>query len=132
MKRRRKRRINKSTPRPMQFPFPKSLIGGGQYIRPASGDSMMPTIKPGDMLLIEPGNDWKDNSIVIAQVGNQETCKRLRIDGDKRFLVPDNPDYKGIRIGRETKIVGRVIARCKYESLIDNPNAPAKPTSSTT
>ena len=124
MKRRRKQRINKGKPRLNHLPFPKELIGGGQYALRATGDSMMPTIKDGDHLLIEPGNDWKDKSIVIARVGNQPTCKRLRIDGDKKFLVPDNPDYTTIAVGRETEILGRVVARCKYESFIDNSNKP--------
>ena len=109
MKRRRKRRINKGKPRLNHLPFPKELIEGGQYILRATGDSMMPTIKDGDHLLIEPGNDWKDKSIVIARFGNQPTCKRLRIDGDKKFLVPDNPDYTVVAAGSETEILGKVV-----------------------
>ena len=109
MKRRRKRRINKGKPRLSYLSFPKDLIGGGQYALRATGDSMMPTIKDGDTLLIEPGNDWKDKSIVIARFGNQPTCKRLRIDGDKKFLVPDNPDYTVVAAGSETEILGKVV-----------------------
>ena len=109
MKRRRKRHINKGKPRLSYLSFPKDLIGGGQYALRATGDSMMPTIKDGDTLLIEPGNDWKDKSIVIARFGNQPTCKRLRIDGDKKFLVPDNPDYTVVAAGSETEILGKVV-----------------------
>ena len=109
MKRRRKRRINKGKPRPSHFPFPKELTGGGEYTARATGDSMMPTIKDGDTLLIEPGNDWKDKSIVIARFGNQPTCKRLRIDGDKKFLVPDNPDYTVVEAGSGAEILGKVV-----------------------
>lgn len=78
----------------------------------------MPTIRHGDLLLIEPGNNWNDGDIVAVKIGNQETCKRLRIEGDKRFLVPDNPDYTAIQIGREVKITGRVVG--KYQSFLDD------------
>ena len=67
MKRKRKRRTNKGKPRLNHLPFPKELIGGGQYALRATGDSMLPTIKDGDHLLIEPGDHWKDKSIVIAR-----------------------------------------------------------------
>ena len=125
MRRKRKQLTNKldisNLGQPLcDFPFPKRLIGGGKYLRPASGDSMTPTITPGDFLLIEPGHDWNDNDIVIAKIGDQETCKRLQIEGDKRFLVPDNPSYAVIQIGREVKFTGRVIG--KYQSFLDNPN----------
>ena len=123
MKRKRKRRTNKGKPRLNHVLFPKELVGSGRYALRATGDSMMPTIKDGDHLLIEPGRHWQDNSIVIARVGNQPTCKRLRIYSENSvFLVPDNPDYTTIAVGRETKILGRVVARCEYESLIDNSN----------
>ena len=55
MKRRRKRRINKGKPRLSYLSFPKDLIGGGQYVLRATGDSMMPTIKDGDTL---PVSKW--------------------------------------------------------------------------
>ena len=109
MKRRRKGRINKGKPRQNYVTFPKELARVPGYTLRAQGDSMAPTIKDGDILCIEPGDRWKDKSIVIARFGNQPTCKRLRIHGDKKFLVPDNPDYTVVEAGSGAEILGKVV-----------------------
>ncbi|QBQ15592.1 S24 family peptidase [Acinetobacter haemolyticus] len=64
------------------------------------GDSMLPTFKPGDSLVIDASLAPKPGSFVIAQNGNIEaTFKKYRITGYDQFgreefeLVPLNPDY---------------------------------------
>ena len=108
MKRRRKRRINKG--KPSRLPFPKELVGGGEYTARATGDSMMPTIKDGDMLLIEPGNDWKDKSIVIARyLATSQPASVCVLTAIKSSLVPDNPDYTVVEAGSGAEILGKVV-----------------------
>ena len=99
------------------LPLPKWLIGPAQFALRAKGDSMMPSIQDGDLLLIEPGNRWENKDIVIAWVDEEVTCKRLQINHDHALLVPDNRAYKVIPVSNETLILGRVIGR--YEAFIN-------------
>ena len=98
------------------LPFPRWLIGPAQFTLQASGDSMMPSIQDGDLLLIEPGDRWENKEIVIAWVDEEVTCKRLQINHDHALLVPDNRDYKVIPVSDDTLILGRVVGR--YEAFI--------------
>ena len=98
------------------LPLPKWLIGPAQFTLRASGDSMMPSIQDGDLLLIEPGDRWENKDIVIAWVDDEVTCKRLQINHDHALLVPDNRDDKVITVNDQTFILGRVVGR--YEAFI--------------
>ena len=97
-----------------RLPFPKRLIGAAQFVLQAKGDSMLPSIKDGDLLLIEPGNHWDNKDIVIAWVDGEVTCKRLQINHSPALLVPDNRDYKVIPVNGETLILGRVVGRYEF------------------
>ena len=98
------------------LPLPKWLIGPAQFTLRATGESMMPSIQDGDLLLIEPGNQWENKNIVIAWVDGEVTCKRLQMNHSPALLVPDNRDYEVIQVSDETLILGRVVGR--YESFI--------------
>lgn len=100
-----------------RLPLPKWLIGPAQFALRAKGDSMMPSIQDGDLLLIEPGNRWENKDIVIAWVDGEVTCKRLQINHTHALLVPDNRDYNVLPVTGETLILGRVIGR--YEAFIN-------------
>ena len=99
-----------------RLPFPKRLIGAAQFVLQAKGDSMLPSIKDGDLLLIEPGNQWNNKDIVIAWVDGEVTCKRLQINHSPALLVPDNREHKVIPVNGETVILGRVVGR--YEVFV--------------
>ena len=99
------------------LPLPRWLIGPAQFVLRAKGDSMAPSISDGDLLLIEPGNLWKNKDIVIAWVDGEVTCKRLQLNHSPALLVPDNRDYKVIQVSDETLILGRVVGR--YEAFIN-------------
>ena len=99
------------------LPFPKQIIGAAQFVLRAKGDSMVPSISDGDLLLIEPGNRWENKDIVIAWVDGEVTCKRLQLNHSPALLVPDNRDYKVIQVSDETLILGRVVGR--YEAFIN-------------
>ena len=98
--------------------LPKWLIGRAQFALRAKGDSMLPSIRDGDLLLVEPGNHWDDKDIVIAWVDGAVTCKRLQINHKHMLLVPDNRDYKVIPFNGDTTILGRVVGR--YEAFVNN------------
>ena len=99
------------------LPLPKWLIGPAQFVLRAKGDSMVPSISDGDLLLIEPGNRWENKDIVVAWVDGEVTCKRLQLNHSPALLVPDNREYKVIQVSDDTLILGRVVGR--YEAFIN-------------
>jgi DNA polymerase V len=77
----------------------------------ASGDSMAPTILDGDVLVIEASSKAKNEDIVLVQIGNDFTIKRL-IKTSKEFrLIPDNLLYQELELSNDisVKICGIVV-----------------------
>lgn len=104
-------------------PVPKSYIlkwGKSIVFNEAVGNSMLPTIRPRDLMVCVPGEAWEDGDIVIIDVNDTDTIKRIyrAIDGGID-LVPDNENYKEMHyspkelqeyqvhvLGRVVKIIG--------------------------
>ena len=81
------------------------------FLLKVSGDSMSGAgILPGDMVLVDKGQQPKSGDIVIAEVDGQWTMKYLKKRGDSVTLIPANPAYKPIRPQKELKIAGVVTA----------------------
>ncbi len=58
------------------------------------GDSMAGAgITSGDILIVDRSLDPKDKSIVVAVVNGDFTVKRICKDGQRLFLVAENPKY---------------------------------------
>lgn len=67
----------------------------------ACGDSMLPGIRPGDLLVVDRAVEPFDGSVVIAVLNGEMTLKRLRLRDERAVLVPDNPDYPPIAVSPE-------------------------------
>jgi DNA polymerase V len=66
------------------------------------GDSMMHAgIRDGDLLVVDRSREAKSGSIVVAAVDGELTLKRLKIEGERVWLVPENPDYVPLEIQGE-------------------------------
>ena len=104
-------------------PVPKSYIlkwGKSIVFNEAVGNSMMPTIRPRDLMVCVPGDSWEDGDIVIIDVNDTDTVKRIYRANDGGIdLVPDNEKYKEMHytprdledyqihvLGRVVKIIG--------------------------
>ncbi|RLA58800.1 MAG: hypothetical protein DRQ89_14930 [Epsilonproteobacteria bacterium] len=72
------------------------------------GDSMEPTIPNGSTIVVDPAIPADSNRVVvIRQNGDTEaTCKRLIIEGGKRYLKPDNPRYPILEMLPDAVICG--------------------------
>lgn len=71
------------------------------YVR-VTGDSMTGAgIHSGDMLIVDRAIKARDGSIVLAVVEGGFTVKKLRHEGNRMFLQPENPDFKPIEITQE-------------------------------
>ena len=86
-------------------PVPKSYVkrwGREIVYYEAVGESMSPTITPGDLLVTIPGSIWEDGWIVVVDVNDSDTIKRIYRSQDGGIdLVPDNPKYKPMHLSPE-------------------------------
>lgn len=66
------------------------------------GDSMLPRINDGDIVVLSPSVSAAQGQIAIARIANQigVTCKLIRTTQEKVHLIPINERY-------ETKVVGK-------------------------
>lgn len=74
------------------------------------GKSMVDAyIDDGDRVLVERTNTANSGEMVVALLDDGSvTLKRLRIEDGHVLLVPENPDFKPLRV-RELRILGRVV-----------------------
>lgn len=82
-----------------KIPVPKSYVsrwGKDIVAVEAVGKSMLPTIQPGALLIVVPGAAWSDNWIVVADVNDSDTIKRIFRNRDDQGvdLIPDNEAFK--------------------------------------
>lgn len=71
--------------------------GRDLVLNEAVGDSMSPTIRPHDLMVCSPGDWWDDGMIVIINVNDSDTVKRIyRAEDGGIDLVPDNPGYRSM------------------------------------
>ncbi len=80
------------------------------------GDSMIPNICDGDIVIVRQQEDAENGEIVIATVnGTDATCKRLRKYKGGIELIANNPTYEPLDfsnqeiIEKPVKIVGKVV-----------------------
>lgn len=71
------------------------------FVLTVAGDSMMPTIKNGDKLIVDRSLTPRKGQIVVAAVGGDLTVKRLW----ERSLLADNSDYQPILLGDDEELV---------------------------
>lgn len=73
------------------------------------GDSMEPTLSERDKVLVEVGAVPEHKNIVVVRNGsNESTIKRFMIDGQDKYLVPDNGRYPVRQMSSDTKVIGVV------------------------
>lgn len=59
----------------------------------------------GDTLIVDRSLEPKHNDVVIACVDGEVTVKRLVIEGEKRFLVPESPDHSIIELNGDQELI---------------------------
>ena len=86
-------------------PVPRSYVkrwGDNIVYYEAVGESMSPTITPGDLLVTVPGSVWENGWIVVVDVNDSDTIKRIyRAEDGGIDLVPDNSKYKPMHLSPE-------------------------------
>ncbi len=63
------------------------------------GDSMTGAgIHHGDLLVVDRAREPKSGAIVVAVINGELTVKRLKIEGEQVWLMPENPRYPALEI----------------------------------
>ncbi|MCX7974094.1 MAG: transcriptional repressor LexA [Candidatus Aminicenantes bacterium] len=66
-------------------------------------------INEGDLVLIEKTDQALPGEMIVAQLEDGSiTLKRLKIEGDRILLVPENPEFAPLEV-REFRVIGRVV-----------------------
>ena len=69
-------------------------------------------ILEGDLIAVKKTEKARNGQIVVARIGDDVTVKRFRKTGSTVELISENPDFKPIRINRESdnfRIEGLVV-----------------------
>lgn len=80
----------------------------------AAGDSMNPTILPGDILVVDRSVNHHHGRVCIVSYEGELLCKRVFLGRDYVLLCSDNKKFKEIRVfdQHEALVWGVVTARC--------------------
>ena len=80
------------------------------------GDSMVPTIRPGDLCVCIPGDAWDNGQIVVVDINDSDTIKRIQRTKDGGIdLIPDNTDFDVMHLTPEdcerfqVRVLGRIV-----------------------
>lgn len=69
------------------------------FVVRVEGDSMSGAgIRHGDLLVVDRSREPQPGAIVVAVVDGELTVKRLRIEGQRVWLAPENPAYRPIPV----------------------------------
>lgn len=72
----------------------------------ASGNSMIGAgIDDGDILVIDRSLEPQNNKIAICFIDGEFTVKRIKIEDENVFLMPENKNYKPIHISEENDLI---------------------------
>lgn len=97
--------------------IPEEMAATGTFFGlKIKGDSMIPNICDGDVVIVRQQDDADSGDIVIATVnGTDATCKRLRKYREGIELIANNPSYSPLEFSNEdifekpVRIIGKVV-----------------------
>ena len=70
------------------------------------GDSMKDAdIKDGDLLVIDKSIEPQDGKIAICYIDGEFTVKRIKLEKDVCWLVPENDKYKPIKVTADNEFL---------------------------
>jgi DNA polymerase V len=72
----------------------------------ASGTSMIGAgIDDGDIMVIDRSLEPRDGKIAVCCIDGEFTVKRIKIEKDALYLMPENPAFQPIKIAEENKLI---------------------------
>lgn len=89
------------------------LPSGNLFYLRSQGDSMLPTIPEGSLVLIreQPTVEYGEVAAVLVNGDTEATLKRVKKQGDIVMLIADNPDYPPYIITDDNpaRIIGKAV-----------------------
>ncbi len=71
-----------------------------------SGESMKDAgLNDGDILVIDRSEEVKNNKIAVCYLNGEFTVKRVKIEKDYVYLLPENKKYSPIKITEENELI---------------------------
>ncbi|MDC3132658.1 translesion error-prone DNA polymerase V autoproteolytic subunit [Flavobacteriaceae bacterium] len=71
-----------------------------------SGQSMQGAgLDDGDLLVIDRSLEPQNNKIAVCFIDGEFTVKRLKVEKDCVYLMPENPDYPPIKVTEENELI---------------------------
>ncbi len=92
--------------------LPQNLIKGRRdvFLLRVRGDSMINAgIFEGDLVIVRPTKEAKNNEIVVALLHDEATVKRFIQIKNRAYLKAENPSYKNIYPKEDWMIQGKVV-----------------------
>jgi repressor LexA len=92
--------------------LPQTMIKSRRdvFLLKVRGDSMINAgIYEGDLVIVRPTHDVKNNDIVVALLHDEATVKRFIQIKNRAYLKAENPDYKNIYPKEEWMVQGKVV-----------------------
>ena len=75
------------------------------YIK-VKGNSMIDAgINDKDVLVVDRSLEPQNNKIAICFIDGEFTVKRIKLDKDCMYLMPENPNYQPIKVTEENQLV---------------------------
>lgn len=72
----------------------------------ASGNSMIGAgIDDGDILVIDRSIEPQNNKVAVCFIDGEFTIKRILVEKDCLYLMPENPNYAPIKVTEENELV---------------------------
>lgn len=70
------------------------------------GESMQGAgLDDGDLLVIDRSKEPNDNAIAVCFIDGEFTVKRLKVESDCMYLMPENPKYKPIKATEDNQLI---------------------------
>lgn len=92
--------------------LPQSLVKGRRdvFLLRVRGDSMINAgIFEGDLVIVRPTKEVRNNDIVVALLHDEATVKRFIQIKNRAYLKAENPDYKNIYPKEDWMVQGKVV-----------------------
>ena len=87
-----------------------------------SGQSMQGAgLDDGDLLVIDRSLEPQHDKIAVCYIDGEFTVKRLKVAAEGIFLMPENPNYKPIKMNEENELIIWGIVTYVVKKLLNIP-----------
>lgn len=75
------------------------------YARVAGQSMQGAGLDDGDLLVIDRSKEPEDNAIAVCFIDGEFTVKRLKVEAECVYLMPENPNYSPIKVTEDNQLI---------------------------